>query len=63
MLGVYLTIKLLAFNFYDEVIVNESEARVNYPFIEIESEKYNCLSKNKLEQVRYISSVFAILCE
>ena len=33
----YLTIILRAQNFY-EVIVNEGEARVNYRFMEIESE-------------------------
>ena len=33
----YLTIRLRARNF-DEVIVNEGEARVNYRFIEIENE-------------------------
>ena len=33
----YLTIRLRALNFY-EVIVNKGEARVNYRFIEIESE-------------------------
>ena len=33
----YLTIRLLALNFY-EVIVDNGEARVNYRLIEIESE-------------------------
>ena len=35
--AVYLTIRLRARDFY-EVIVDEGEARINYHFIEIESE-------------------------
>ena len=36
-IDLHLTIRLRARNFY-EVVVNEGEARVNYRFIEIESE-------------------------
>ena len=38
----YLTIRLRARDFY-EVIVDEGEARINYPLVEIESEHENSL--------------------